>query len=232
MLVFVVIVVIVGAVILRQFAARRPTLEESVDRYRRTLDAVHDASSGTRVQDPNTPRPSLPLRESRPRDLPGMRGQPLRLAVVAGMAVATIIGVVIVVKSISGDSKPGAKPTPAASRAATTTTTARPTTTTVATPIVAATGTSGSDFVVSRSSFTVTIAATQGACWIDAKDASGAVIYAGTIASGQSQSVVGAVATLQLGNPRAVTLTIDGTEVPYAPTAGTSNVLHFQVSAG
>ena len=103
-----------------------------------------------------------------------------------------------------------------------------PTTTTV--PIVTAADGSGTAFTVSKSPYNLVVQTNTGPCWIDARDAAGTTLFSGTLSQGQSQSIAGVV-SVQLGNPGAVTLSIDGTPVPFVQAGGSPVTLHFQTRA-
>jgi cytoskeletal protein RodZ len=227
-LVIVVVVVLAVALVWRGRTSRRLTIEQSVDRYRRTLSAVHDASTRSRTAEGKTTAAPLTYstRSSSTRSAP--RISRWRLALVAAMAVATIAAGAAV---LAANRKNGS---PRASVATTTlppathpTTTTRPAAPTTTIPLLTATDGSGTAFNVSRPTYTLVVQTNTGPCWLDARDASGTRLFSGTLSPGQSQSIAGVV-TVQLGNPGAVSLTVDGTPVPFAQAGGSPVTLHFQ----
>lgn len=229
-LVIVVVVLLVGGLIWRARTTRRLTIEESVDRYRRTLNAVYEATARSRdpEADPSGPSGYDPVRERPVRfAAPGSRRQ----LVVAAMLVATVAGIGVVIAQNHGKggrSTSGATTTRPPATRPTSTTRPAPTTTV---PLVSATGGSGTAFSVSRATYTLVVKATSGDCWIDARDPSGASLFSGVVASGQSQSINAGSIKLQLGNPAAVTLSIDGTPVPFNLAGGSPVNLQFQGTA-
>jgi cytoskeletal protein RodZ len=233
-LVIVVAVVLIAGLMWRARSTRRLTVEESVDRYRRTLGAVHDAAA--RAHPTNGEVRAAPREPSRQ---PVRRGssRPATLAsrrslVVAAMAVATVLVVSVVIAANHGTSKPRTSASTTTSRPAsrpTTTTTTRPAPPTTA-PLVKPSGTANS-FTVSKASFTVVVQTTGSQCWVDMRDPSGTALFSGTLAAVAQQSITASDVTIRLGNPAAVTISIDGTRVPFAIPSGGSPTLHFQGSA-
>jgi cytoskeleton protein RodZ len=228
-LVIVVLVLLLGGLIWRARTTRRLTMEESVDRYRRTLSAVYEATARSRAADGEETGPPRydPVRErSGTVSDPGSR----RALVVAAMAVASVVGVGVVIAETHGKgarTSSGATTTrPPATRPTTTT---RPAPTTTA-PLVVATDASKTTFRVSSAIYTLVVQATTGACWIDARDLSGASLFSGTLSPGQSQSIRAGAIKLQLGAPAAVTLSIEGTPVPVSLASGSPLTLQFQGS--
>jgi cytoskeletal protein RodZ len=230
-LVIVVVVVLIIAVVWRGRTSRRLTIEQSVDRYRRTLSAVHDAASRSRTGEGGSP-PAAPM-TSRSRRSPiwaAPAGSRWRVALLAAMGVATIAAAAAVIVANRGNEPHrAAAPTTTRPPATHPTTTTRPAPTTTV-PIVTASDGSGTAFTVSKSPYSLVIQTNTGPCWIDARDATGTALYTGTLLQGQSQSIAGVV-TVQLGNPGAVTLSIDGTPVPFVQVGGSPVTLHFQTRA-
>ncbi|HEY5014122.1 MAG TPA: DUF4115 domain-containing protein [Acidimicrobiia bacterium] len=238
----VVVALIVGGVIWRARVTRRLTIEESVDQYRRTLGAVHDATTRARAADgrpvdaPGAPlapgkpgKPGPPTYEpppARPSRLvaPGSRRQLL----LALMATATVIAVVVVITQSHGHRG-------RTTSGATTTTrphVTQPTTTTRAAPSstvapVRATDASGTAFTVAKASYTLVVQASNGSCWVEANDAAGKSLFAGLVSSGQSQSITASSIKLSMGNPAAVKLSIDGVNVPFTLQGGKPITLQF-----
>jgi cytoskeletal protein RodZ len=225
-LLIVVALLLIAGVIWRARSTRRLTIEESVDRYRRTLTAVHNAATssgeGERAGGGSTAVPSHRGRA------PGSR----RRLILAAMAAATLAVIAVVIAGTRG--KPSARAAtttttekPRPPRSTTSTTAAAPTTTT---PLVVPSGTTGSEFRVSKPTYIVSVK-TTGLCWIDMRDAAGAILFDGTLAAGGSHEITAGDVTVKLGNPAAVTLTINGTPVPISLTNGSPASLHFTGSA-
>jgi cytoskeleton protein RodZ len=213
-------------VIRRVFFRRRLTIEQSVDRYRRTLSAVHEAASRSRATDgtPTGPTPFTPQRTSSRSARLGSR----RMLAVAAMVVATVVTIGIVIAQNRGDDNQRSSRTTAPTTTTTpaTTTTRLAPTTTVA--LVTAGGASGTDFTVAKATYNLVVQSTTGDCWIDARDPSGSSLFSGVVVNGQSQSISAASAvTLRLGNPAAVKLSIEGTPVPFPVANGSPVTLHF-----
>jgi cytoskeletal protein RodZ len=224
-LLIVVAVLIVAGVIWRARVTRRLTLEESVDRYRRTLSAMHDAT--IRSQDgetaapaatPFTPRPSRAL------------GPPSRRVIAGAVAAAATVVVVAIVATHhgGGGGRPDAQAlttTRPTAPTTTTTTVAAPTTTA---PLVRVADPTGTAFTIGRSSYSLVLQSTNGACWIDARDPAGTSLFTGLLSDGGSQTITASNATVRLGNPGAVTVTVDGAPVPFRTHNGAPVTLHFQ----
>jgi cytoskeletal protein RodZ len=232
-LVVVVAVVLLAGVIWRARTTRRLTIEESVDRYRRTLSAVHEAavrSTATDGEDGGPRRSDAPAFEPRrPRSRGMATSSSRRSLVMAVMAVATVVAVAVVVAASHGKGAGRASNAtttrPPATRPTSTTTRPAPTTTA---PLLRATGTSGTSFTISKATYTLVVQTTTGMCWVDVRDPSGTALFSGTLAVGASQSITGHPVTVQLGNPAAVTVSIDGTPVPINLAKGSPVTLHFQ----
>jgi hypothetical protein len=102
--------------------------------------------------------------------------------------------------------------TPTTGHGRTTTTTApKATTTTVPTSFVATTSTpTSATYVAPAPSYTLTLTATTGACWVTVKSSTGSTVFSQTLASGQTQSVpLTGASTIDLGAPSALTVTLD-----------------------
>jgi cytoskeletal protein RodZ len=213
-------------VLRRALFGRRLTIEQSVDRHRRTLSAVHDAASRARESDgaaraTGTTSPTRPRRSI-------TRPTRWQLAV-ALMVVATVATTGIVIAQNGGSngadrSAPTTTTRPPPTTHPTTTTRPAPTTTVA---LVTATGATGTDFTIAKPTYTLIVQTTSGDCWVDARDPAGTSLFSGTLLSGQSQSITGSTFTLRLGNPAAVTLSVDGKPVPFSLAGGSSIGLHF-----
>jgi Domain of unknown function (DUF4115) len=86
---------------------------------------------------------------------------------------------------------------------------------------------------VAASTFTVTLAATSGACWVDATStATGATLYSGTLAAGaqNSFSASGPV-TMIVGAPTVLNATVDGGAVVLPPGFQTPFTMSFVTTA-
>jgi cytoskeletal protein RodZ len=230
-LVIVVVVLLVVGLTWRARTTRRLTVEESVDRYRRTLSAVHEAAARSRT----TEGESRPMRfdPGRRRSTRYVAPDTRRRLAVAAMAIATVAAVGIVIAQNRGKEprRRAAATTTRPPSTHPTTTTTRPAATTTTVPLVSASGGSGTAFTVSKASYTLVVQTTNGACWIDARDPTGASLFSGTLSAGQSQSITAGAVTLRLGNPAAVALSIDGTAVPVALAGGSPVTLQFQGTA-
>jgi len=227
-LVIVVVLVLAVALVVRARTSRRLTIEQSVDRYRRTLTAVHDAAARSR---PPGGAPTGPIvlaptgkRVRRERRPPSSRA---RWLAVGAMAVVTAITAALVIAETRDE---GARRTVASTTTRppatnpTTTTLPAPTTTVA---LVTAIGGTGTSFTVAKPTYTLVVA-TTGDCWIDARDPSGTTLYSGVVSAGQTQPITAGGITLRLGNPAAVALTIDGTRVPFTVTNGSPVTLEFR----
>jgi Domain of unknown function (DUF4115) len=222
-LLIVVAVLIVVGVVWRARVTRRLTIEESVDRYRRTLTAVHDATLRSRVGEAATPAAAFRPRTRRALAAPSRR--------VVGSAVAAAIVLVVVALAATrhgGGGQPRAL-APTTTRppvtSTTSTTVAAPTTTV---PLVRAADATGTAFTIGKLSYSLVLQSNSGACWIDARDPAGTELYTGVLSNGASQTITATNATVRLGNPGAVTLTVDGTRVPFITHNGAPVTLHFQ----
>jgi uncharacterized membrane protein len=93
----------------------------------------------------------------------------------------------------------------------TTTTAPKATTTTVPASFVATTSTpTSATYVPPAPSYTLTLTATTGACWVTVKSSTGSTVFSQTLASGQTQSVpLAGASTIDLGAPSALTVTLD-----------------------
>ena len=90
-----------------------------------------------------------------------------------------------------------------------------------------ATDGSGTAFTIAKPTYTLLVQTTTGDCWVDARDPAGTSLFSGTLFSGQSQSITGSTFTLRLGNPAAVSLSVEGKAVPFSLADGSSIRLHF-----
>jgi cytoskeletal protein RodZ len=223
-LLIVVAVLIVAGVVWRARVTRRLTIEESVDRYRRTLSAVHDAAVRSRDGE-TTPPAATPFIPRAGRTL----GPPSRRVIVGAIAAAlTLVVVAIVATHHGGGGQPRALPpstTRPHPRPTTTTTVAAPTTTV---PLLRPSDGTGTAFAVGKPSYTLVLQSTNGDCWVDARDLAGTSLFTGLLSSGGSHSITATSATVRLGNPGAVTVTVDGAPVPFVTHNGAPVTLHFQ----
>jgi hypothetical protein len=119
---------------------------------------------------------------------------------------------------VSTTTRPPAAPT-------TTTTIAAPTTTV---PLVRFTDATGTAFTVARPHYSLVLQSTSGPCWVDARDPNGTSLFTGLLSNGASQTFTASNATVRLGNPGAVTITLDGAPVPFVTHNGAPVTLHFQ----
>jgi cytoskeletal protein RodZ len=228
-----VIAVAVGLLVFvlrRTFFGRRLTIEQSVDRYRRTLSAVHDAASRSSASDGPTAGRSALAPPRRRRSQHAGRVSRWRLAV-AVMVVATVGTVGVVVAQSRGKDNDRASTTtttqPPTTNPTTTTTRAAPTTTVA---LVTASGATGHEFTIAKPSYTLVVAATGADCWVDARDPAGASLFTGLLSAGRSQSIAAAAVDLQLGNPAAITVAVEGKPVPFTLANGSPITLRFRGS--
>jgi hypothetical protein len=233
-LVIVVALVLIAGVIWRVQSSRHLTVEQSVDRYRRTLGAVHDAAARSHpTPTPTTGELRVPARDPlwrRPNRSATVASR--RRLAVAAMALVTIVVVGVVLAAHHGKAKARASASTSASRPAPrpTSTTTRPAPTTTA-PLVKASGGAVNSFTVSKASYEVAVQTAGGQCWVDMRDPSGTSLFSGTLAVGATQTITASDVTIRLGNPAAVTISIDGTRVPFTIPSGSPATLHFQGSA-
>ena len=186
------------------------------------------------------PAPPRPLH--RDKAMTSINHRPRRLAAPA-TAVAVVL-VLVVVLLLTGSHKvpPGAhssdknsghngSTTPGPSKKKTTTTTSTPPPPPVSSP-QAATAQSAT-YDVADTTFTLTLTATSGACWVDATStATGATLFSGTLGAGvqRSFSATGAV-TLIVGAPTVLHATVDGDAVVLPPGFQTPFTMSFVTSA-
>jgi hypothetical protein len=179
--------------------------------------------------------------------------RPRRLAAPA-MAVAAVL-VLVVVLLLTG-SHPAARPHhPAAAsnggngppasqshkktqqshkkKTPTTTTTATPTTAAPAVSAPASSTASTATYRVSEASFTMTLAATSGACWVDATDSTtGATLYTGTLGAGQRQSFnATSPVTVVVGAPSVFVASVDGVAAVLPTGSSTPFTMNFVTPA-
>jgi cytoskeletal protein RodZ len=92
-----------------------------------------------------------------------------------------------------------------------------PSTTTTTAPVVSAPNVStnsSATYQVASGNFTLALSASHGQCWIRATDASGNVLFNGTLSEGQSQSVsASGPVTIVAGAPSVFTATVNGSPV-------------------
>ncbi|HEX4490511.1 MAG TPA: DUF4115 domain-containing protein [Acidimicrobiia bacterium] len=229
-LLIVVAALIVAGVIWRARVTRRLTIEESVDRYRRTLTAMHDATARSKGDEPTaTVTTATPFTPRTPRT-PRVLGPASRRVVVGALAAAVALVVAALVATHHGGD--GGQPRAQASTTTrprpeptTTTTVAAPTTTV---PLVRPADGTGTAFTIAKASYTLQLHSTNGECWVEARDPAGASLWTGLLSNGASQAITASSATLRLGNPGAVTVTVDGAPVPFQTHNGAPVTLHFQ----
>ena len=225
-LLIVVAIVLVAGFVWRA-RTRRLTVEQSVDRYRRTLGAVQDAA--TRASPPQgalrAPSHGQWRRGSGRR---ATLASPRNLGV-AAIALVTVgtVGVVFATHHAKPRHRAAAPTTTTTRPVPRPTTTTRPAPTTTTPPLVRATGTLNT-FTVSRPSYEIVVQAVTSQCWVDMRNPAGTSLYTGTLSATQSQAVTASVVTIKLGNPAAVKVSIDGTPVSFTIPTGSLTTLHFQ----
>jgi hypothetical protein len=129
---------------------------------------------------------------------------------------------------------------PARHRPATTTTVAphRPTVTpTTVAPVVSAptsTSASGATYAVGSPNYALVLAAASGPCWLEATNPStGAVLFSGTLFTGQSHTVTASgPVTVVVGAPSAFAATVNGTPVTLPAGYQAPFTLTFQTPQG
>lgn len=111
--------------------------------------------------------------------------------------------------------------------------TTRPTVTTTVPPlpnVSAPQVTSASDatYEVGANSYTLVLAATSSACWIDVTGATGGSIFSGLMTPGQHQTIPATgLVSVEVGAPASFTATVNGTAVALPATYQTPLTLHF-----
>jgi hypothetical protein len=180
-----------------------------------------------------TPTPPSLGRRGQDRAMSAMNHRPRRLGapiLVAAVVVVLLVVVVVIgaraqhhhsgatattttashAKTTSTTSHTGTTTTAGHGRT-TTTTAPKATTTTVPTSFVATTSTpTSATYVPPAPSYTLTLTATTGACWVTVKSSTGSTVFSQTLASGQTQSVpLAGASTIDLGAPSALTVTLD-----------------------
>jgi Domain of unknown function (DUF4115) len=183
---------------------------------------------------PSPPPPPPPPPAHRDKAMTSINHRPRRLAAPA-MAVAVVLVLVVVLllagshkvppsrthssnknSGHSGHNGPtGSTPPTTPPKKRTTSTTSTPPPTAVSAPLAATPQSATYD--VADSTFTVTLAATSGSCWVDAtSSATGATLFSGTLAAGgqHSFSATGPV-TVIVGAPTVITTTVDGGAVVF-----------------
>ncbi len=115
----------------------------------------------------------------------------------------------------------------------TTTTAPKVTTTTVPSSFTATASTATSaTYVPPTPSYTLTLTATTGACWVTVKSSTGSSVFSQTLAAGQSKSMpLTGASTIDLGAPGALTLTLDRKPVVLPNGYQTPFVMTFQPAA-
>ncbi len=105
----------------------------------------------------------------------------------------------------------GTHPRPAERRSTTTTATSAP----LAVSAPTATSAFGATYQVADASYSLSLAATTGECWIDATNtATGSVLFTGTLLSGQSHTITASgPVTVVAGAPAAFSATVNGSGV-------------------
>ena len=188
------------------------------------------------------PVPATFMSGSEDRVMQSINHRPRRLGgpVAAVVAVAVLVAILIATGLHST--------TPHHAKASGTATTARthpttpphrarphpaPTTTTTAAPTVSApAGASahGATYRVADQSFSLVLAATSGACWVDATNtATGSVLFTGTLFAGQSHTIAATgPVTVIAGAPAAFSATVDGAAVTLPPGSQAPFTLTFQ----
>ncbi len=215
-----VVVVLVGVLVVGR---RRTTEASSVHSYRQTLSTLEQlqgrprnhsqaAGVGNRPLRPRPARRSLTVMDHGPRRL----GAP----VLAVAIVAVVVGVLLYV---------GAKPhhaTPPASAShttdTTTTRTTQQTTTTTSQPArytAVSSTTSSATYAPATTSYTLTVGASSGNCWMDVTSASGTTVLAQSLTAGTTHPLtLSGKATILIGAPTVAVLEIDN--VPAVLPAG------------
>jgi hypothetical protein len=229
-LLIVVAIVLVAGFVWRARSARRLTVEESVDRYRRTLGAVHDAATRASPPQGALRAPSHEqLRRGSGRRAALASSRNLGVAAIALVTVGTV-GVVIATHHAKPKRRATAPTTVTARRPPRPTTTTRPAATTTSQPLVRATG-AVDTFTVSKPSYDIVVQAVSSACWVDMRGPTGTSLFTGTLSATQSQSITASTVMIKLGNPAAVTVSIDGMPVSFTISNGSLTTLHFQGTA-
>ena len=187
------------------------------------------------------PAPPRPVR--RDKAMTSINHRPRRLAAPATAVAVVLVLVVVLLLTGSHSVPPGGthssdktsghnrSTAPKPSKPKATTTTSTPPAPTVSSP-QAATAQSAT-YDVADTTFTVTLTATSGACWVDAtSSATGTTLFSGTLAAGvqYSFSATGPV-TLIVGAPTVLHATVDGDAVVLPPGFQTPFTMSFVTTA-
>lgn len=212
--------VVIGVVVLVATARRRnPSDASAVSGYRHTLETlgrVHEGRThhADRRFAPRHPERSLAAMGRKPRRW----GIPVLAAIVVLAAVGGLVylGTRHTPKTArADDGAPAAHATGARHRRHSTTTTTAPP---VRYAAIASTASSAT-FAPDQSSYTLTIAATSGDCWVSVTSSAGATLLEETLPAGTSKSVAASGrTTMVIGAPTSAALSIGG--VPAALPTG------------
>lgn len=223
--------VVAGAVLLGR---RRPTDAHSVKGYRQTLTTLehlqghprHDRTSATRAPEPaprfdpqarSMPRPPRSVRRAQ-RSLEAMNRGPRHVGapLLALVILVAVIGAIVYVgvrshHAPSADSRTTdstGNPTTHHHKSSGSTTT---TTTTLPSRYTAVnTTTSSATYAPATTSYTLSVGATTGRCWMSVTEANGTTLMAQTLTSGSTRSfTISGKATILIGAPSVARLKID-----------------------
>jgi hypothetical protein len=151
----------------------------------------------------------------------------------AAVGALVVLLVLIVVGVVIGRSSSGGSHASSTSTSRPHTTTTKPATTTTQaapaswTPVAGGSATAAS-YQIPGSSYTVTVTGATGDCWTVATSASGSQVFAGSIAQGASQDIMGASGlSVTLGAPGNVTVKVNGVPVTFPTSFAAPLVLTF-----
>jgi len=176
---------------------------------------------------PPAPVASAKSIRNQSKAMEAMNRRPRRLAAptLAVVCVVALIAVLLVIGSHKKPPRPHHGSTTAASHTGTAarhrrhaSTDSTSTTTTTAPPAVSlpdATSSNSAVYKVADSSFTLTLSATTGACWVDVTGGpTDASLFEGVLSAGETHTVAATVpVTLEVGAPSAFSGSVDGTDV-------------------
>ncbi len=191
-----------------------------------------------RLGDPGgEPLPSASAVRRQERAMEAINHRPRRLA--APLAAVVVVAVLVAVLIVAGTHRNTPRhsntatttTTPAHARSAAHQTTTTTTTTTSAPPAVSApqpTSAQAATYKVAAASYSLSLAATGGECWVEATSASGSVLFSNVLSAGQSHAIAATgPVTVVAGAPGSFAATVDGAPVSLPPGAQSPFTLSF-----
>ncbi len=184
------------------------------------------------------PLPSASAVRRQERAMEAINHRPRRLA--APLAAVVVVGVLVAVLIVAGthrntprhDNVATTTTAHARARSAThQTTTTTTTATTTAPPAVSApqpTSAQAATYKVAAASYSLSLAATTGECWVQATTPSGSVLFSNVLSAGQSHTIAATgPVTVEAGAPGSFAATVDGAPVTLPPGAQSPFSLSF-----